>query len=236
MNRECPALNELLCRTLSGRDWQETLRIVAAALGALLLTSGAAAAHPHVWTTMTSEIVFVPDGSITGVRHAWTFDDMFSAFATMGMKAKKKGEFTREELQPLAQINVRSLKDFDYFTFPMVNGAKYKKDVFNEPVDYWLDYEPKAGVLTLHFTLPFKTPVHAKTMDVQVYDPSLFIYFEFAPKNAIHLVGAPPQCKATIVRAQEGHFPASLRDMFSTYEENAGMGADFAQKIAMKCP
>jgi ABC-type uncharacterized transport system substrate-binding protein len=209
---------------------------IAATLAALVLTGGAAAAHPHVWTTMTSEIVFAPDGSLTGVRHAWTFDDMFSAFATMGMTAKKKGEFTREELQPLAQINVRSLKDFDYFTFPLVNGAPYKKGVFNEPVDYWLDHEPKAGVLTLHFTLPFKTPVRAKAMDVEVYDPSLFIYFEFANKNAIRLVGAPAQCKARIDRLQQGHFPASLRDMFSSYEENAGMGADYAQKITMKCP
>jgi len=211
-----------------------TLRMTAT-LAALLLTVEAAAAHPHVWTTMQSEIVFAPDGSITGVRHAWTFDDMFSSFATMGIETKKKGEFTREELQPLAEINVRSLKDFDYFTFPMVNGAPYRKGVFNEPVDYWLDYEPKAGVLTLHFTLPFKTTVRAKAMDVQVYDPSLFIYFEFEQKNAIRLVGAPAQCKARIDRVQQGHFPSSLRDMFSSYEENAGMGADYAQKIAMKC-
>ena len=32
------------------------------------------------------------DGSVVGVRHAWTFDDMFSAFAIQGIEAKKKGE------------------------------------------------------------------------------------------------------------------------------------------------
>jgi ABC-type uncharacterized transport system substrate-binding protein len=37
-----------------------------------------ARAHPHVWVTMTSELLYAPDGSVTGVRHAWTFDDMFS--------------------------------------------------------------------------------------------------------------------------------------------------------------
>src|ERR1700736_508735 len=40
------------------------------------LGAGAAQAHPHVWITASSELVYAPDGSVTGVRHAWTFDDM----------------------------------------------------------------------------------------------------------------------------------------------------------------
>ena len=40
---------------------------------------------------------------MTGVRHAWTFDDMFSTFATQGLASKEKGKFTREELAPLAR-------------------------------------------------------------------------------------------------------------------------------------
>src|SRR4051812_30956153 len=46
--------------------------------------ASAAQAHPHVWVTMKSELVYAPDGKATGVRHAWTFDDMFSTFATQG--------------------------------------------------------------------------------------------------------------------------------------------------------
>src|SRR5215475_6221406 len=90
---------------------------IATALAALAGAATAASAHPHVWVTMKSELVFAPDGTVTGVRHAWTFDDMFSAFATQGIEAKKKGEFTREELAPLAEVNVTSLKEFDYFTY-----------------------------------------------------------------------------------------------------------------------
>src|ERR1700692_1553371 len=50
-------------------------------LGLLLLAGGiiggasVAQAHPHVWITATSELIYAPDGSVTGVRHAWTFDD-----------------------------------------------------------------------------------------------------------------------------------------------------------------
>ena len=66
---------------------------------------------------MTSELLYAPDGTLNGVRHAWTFDDMFSIFATQGLEAKKKGEFTREELAPLAKVNVESLKEYDFFTY-----------------------------------------------------------------------------------------------------------------------
>src|SRR4029453_2578123 len=99
---------------------------VAAALAALASAAAPASSHPHVWVTMKSELVFAPDGTITGVRHAWTFDAMFSAFATQGLEAKKKGEFTREELTPLAEVNVTSLKEYDFFTYAQATGKKSK--------------------------------------------------------------------------------------------------------------
>jgi len=91
--------------------------IAFATVASLLIAVAAASAHPHVWVTMTSEVVYAPDGTITGIRHAWTFDDMFSTFATQGLDSKQKGVFTREELQPLAEVNVTSLKEYDFFTF-----------------------------------------------------------------------------------------------------------------------
>ena len=65
---------------------------------ALVLGAGAAQAHPHVWITATSELIYAPDGSITGVRHAWTFDDMFSTYALQGIETKTRGVYSREEL------------------------------------------------------------------------------------------------------------------------------------------
>ena len=57
---------------------------------AMMLASGAASAHPHVWITATSELLYAEDGTITGVRHAWTFDDMFSAYAVQGLEARRR--------------------------------------------------------------------------------------------------------------------------------------------------
>jgi ABC-type uncharacterized transport system substrate-binding protein len=210
---------------------------VIAGLGCLFTATLRAEAHPHVWVTMTEELVYAPDGSVTGVRHAWTFDDMFSAYATQGLEQKTKGRFTREELEPLAKVNVESLQEYAYFTYAKVDG-KRRRDAFLDPIDYFLDYDPKETVLTLHFTLPFKTPVKAKALDVEIYDPEFFIDFGFAEKDPAQLVGAPARCAVAVEKPRDDFFSAAARlDKNSmTSEANAGMGASFANKISVTCP
>ena len=147
------------------------LRVLFGLLGlivALSVGSPSAEAHPHVWITARSEVVYAPDGSMTGVRHAWTFDDMFTTYALQGLATKTKGVYTREELAPLAQTNVESLKEFNFFTFAKADGKKAK---FTEPVDYFLEYKDSA--LTLHFVLPLKAPVTPKQLALEVFDPVL---------------------------------------------------------------
>jgi ABC-type uncharacterized transport system substrate-binding protein len=190
-----------------------------------------AQAHPHVWVTMKSEVVYAADGSATGLRHAWTFDDMFSTFATQGLASKEKGKFTREELAPLAEVNVSSLKDFDYFTQARANG---KKAELAAPVDYYLVFEN--GLLTLHFTLPFKAPVKAQTIDVDVYDGSYFVDFSFADKEPVRLVGAPEACKIAFARPGEAPAQGKGEAFFNNLAPGSNFGAQFANKIAVKCP
>ena len=212
------------------------IRILATALIGLLLAAGAASAHPHVWVTMKSAVVYGPDGSITGVRHAWTFDDMYSAFATQGLESKKKGEFTPEELKPLAKVNVESLKEYDFFTYAKANG----KDVtFIEPIDYSLEFNSKDTVLTLHFVLPLKTPVKAKTLNLEVFDPSYFVDFALAEKDAVSLEKAPAGCQLNLAKPQE-----MTKEMAQKLAEippdqqipNNSYGAAFSNKISVKCP
>jgi ABC-type uncharacterized transport system substrate-binding protein len=196
-----------------------------------------AQAHPHVWVTMNTDLLYAPDGSVTGLRQAWAFDDMFSAYSTMGIPAKTKGQFTREELQPLAQVNVESLKDYAYFTYAWIDG-KRQKDAFTDPIDYWLTYDDKANVLTLHFTLPFKEPVKAKVLKIEIYDPEFFIDFGFTEKNPVKLVGAPLQCALWTEKPPDVNFlsPQNLNRAFVPSEANIGMGMDFADKILVQCP
>ncbi|MGN6461469.1 MAG: DUF1007 family protein, partial [Pseudolabrys sp.] len=151
-----------------------------------------ALAHPHVWVTIRSQILYAPDGTVTGVRHAWTFDDMFSAFATQGLPQQTKGQFTREELASLAKVNVTSLREYGFFTYAKADGKAF---VFEEPKDYWLDY--KDAALTLNFVLPAKQPVKAKQLEIEVYDETFFVAFELAPKDSASLAAAPQGCAVT---------------------------------------
>src|SRR5512133_1408669 len=207
------------------------------ACAGLVITTAAAQAHPHIWVTVKSEVVYGPDGTVTGVRHAWTFDDMFSTFATQGIESKTKGEFTREELAPLAEVNVSSLKEYDFFTYAKANGKKVE---FEEPpAGYYLDFNPKDTVLTLHFTLPLKAPVKAKDLALEVYDREFFVDFSFAEKDPVKLVGAPAQCKLSVARPQEMN--AALSQQLSQIgpdqrDPSLTIGAEYANKILVKCP
>jgi ABC-type uncharacterized transport system substrate-binding protein len=203
----------------------------------LMMACSAASSHPHVWVTVKSELIYAPDGAVTGVRHAWTFDDMFSTFATQGIESKKKGEFTREELAPLADVNVNSLKEYDYFTYAKANGKQVE---FNDPAaGYYLDFNPKDTVLTLHFVLPVKTPVKAKDFTIEVFDREFFVDFSFAEKNPVKLVGAPAHCKLKLVNPEQMSADLSMRLSALAADQRdptLTIGSEFANKIVVQCP
>jgi ABC-type uncharacterized transport system substrate-binding protein len=208
--------------------------LVFVALAALFSPGGTAQAHPHVWVIMKTTVVFAPDGQAIGVRQAWTFDDMFSTFATQGLDSKQKGVFTRDELAPLAKVNIESLKEFDYFTYAKSNG---NKTAFNDPTDYYLEFSD--SMLTLHFMLPFKAPVKLRNLDLEVYDQAYFVDFQLAEKDAATLAGSPAGCRLTVGKPKEmsKELAQSLAQIGPGQQipENT-YGAQFANKIAVKCP
>jgi ABC-type uncharacterized transport system substrate-binding protein len=205
---------------------------------ALLLTFAgitAAVAHPHVWVAARSEVVFAPDGKILGLKNAWEFDEMYSAFAVQGLGKDGKPP-TREELAPLAKTNVESLAEFDYFTYAKQNGAKL---AFKAPEDAYLEANDKK-IVTLHFFLPLETPVAAKKpFSFQMYDPTYFIAFGLEKKDPVKLDNAPAGCSVSLVE------PAPLvasdnQKLSEAFFQNMSPGADFGMKLATRaivaCP
>jgi ABC-type uncharacterized transport system substrate-binding protein len=149
-----------------------------------------------------------------------------------GIESKTKGVYSHEELAPLAQTNVESLKEFAYFTFAKADGKKQK---FLDPVDYFLEY--KGGSLTLHFTLPLKTPVKSKELALEVFDPSFFVDFKLADKDPVKLVGAPAACQVSLQRPTDGTISAQkLGEQNFLNGDNSNFGAMFANKITVACP
>ena len=192
-----------------------------------------------MWATVRSEIVLGSNHQITGIRHHWTFDEFYTAMAVEGLDANKDGVYSKEELQPLAQVNVESLKDFDYFTFVHFEGEDDKLLKLRPPVDYSVDYDK--SVLTLHFTLPLETPVdtHGKPVEVDVYDPSFFVAFGFATEKPVVLAGSETKgCSAKVETPDPetaADTKALTKSFFSQLGPNSNFGSQFAQTVTVKC-
>ena len=207
--------------------------LAALAAFALFAAVPAVQAHPHVWVVARGEIVYGPDGAMQAIRYAWTFDEAFSAFAVQGLDKDNDGKLSREELQPLAEVNVTSLKDFDYFTVGK-NGEKQIE--FGPPLDYWLVADEKK-LLTLHFTLPVKIASKGAA-SLDIFDPTYFVGFEFAEGEAMKLAGAPKGCtleakKPEPAATSTGRLSESF---FNSLTAASKYGSQFANRVDVRCP
>jgi len=208
-----------------------TLCCLAVALLAGLGFARPAAAHPHVAVVVRAELVFAADGKITSVRHRWTFDEAYSAYAVQGLDTNRDGIFSREELADLAKVNAESLSEFDFFTVVKTDG---KRQEFASPRDYWLEHD--AGRLTLNFTLPLREAAAVRrTLILDVADPTFFVDFSYVDGNdAVMLTGAPKGCATQVTRPRK---PDMAQGKLSEdYFANANMGLQFASKVIVACP
>jgi ABC-type uncharacterized transport system substrate-binding protein len=176
-------------------------------------------AHPHILIEARSELLFDGAGRVIGVTNIWDFDEAFSAYAIQGYDSKGDGRPSRADLQPFAEINLRSLSAYDYFTRMKLDGRPI---AFGEPKDYYDVFENEK--LTLHFTLPLAQPLDAqgKSLELDVYDPEYFAAISFHDKDPVMLANAKPGCVTAVHRpqslepaiaAQLARIPADQREL-----------------------
>ncbi len=201
-----------------------------AAAAFLAGSAGFALAHPHVLVTGKSELVFGKEGAISAVRHSWTFDEMFSEYATQGLDTNKDGVLSREELAELAKVNVESLKEFEFFTVGKSGPGKLE---FAEPVDYWLEHKDK--VLTLHFTLPVKAGSQKGGVLMDVFDPTYFVAFSLAEENPVKLVDAPANCSFEVKRPAPAAGQQLSESFFNSLNAASEFGSQFANRVIVTC-
>ena len=213
------------------RRWGKT--VAAAVLGCGAYVTGAAA-HPHVWVTYETTVLY-DKGTIAGFEHIWTFDDMYTAMAVQGLDKNGDGKYDRDELDELAKINMEGLKDFDYFTFAKLGGTDLK---LGPPSDAWLEHTN--GILRLHFRLPLASPVlaDAEGFNFSIYDPSFFIAFEPEKAGAVKLASAPAGCSATF--AEPGADKAAedakkLGDAMAQQLGSQGLGYGMTKTVSVTC-
>jgi len=178
------------------------LGAVVLAAGLLAALTGSAAAHPHVWITIETTVLH-DKGTFIGLQHKWTFDEFYTAMAIEGLDTNKDGIYDREELTELAKVNIEGLKEFAYFTYPVLAGQEVK---IQDARDYWLEHNGSA--LSLHFTVPFAQPVpeKAKGLAYVVQDPAFYIAFLPAKIDPVKFAeGAPKSCKVHFGNPKTGN-------------------------------
>jgi Protein of unknown function (DUF1007) len=139
-------------RTIDAASAASPPGIVVAAIAAIVgFFPPTALAHPHVLVTARTDILLNGQGQLTSITNIWEFDEAYSAFVIQGYDSNGDGILSRQELQPLAEVNVKSLADYGYFTRVGLAGAKV---TFGHPSDYFDIF--KEEKLTLQFTLPLE--------------------------------------------------------------------------------
>jgi ABC-type uncharacterized transport system substrate-binding protein len=103
---------------------------------AILFGAGTAHAHPHVWVT-TETTVLYENGTIIGLRQKWSFDDFYTSMAVQGLDTNNDGKYDRSELAELAKVNMEGLKEFNYFTTARLATEQLK---FEGPKDFYLEH------------------------------------------------------------------------------------------------
>jgi len=210
---------------------------VTTALG--LLFASEAQAHPHVWISMRSYVVFNDKAEVSGIAVEWTFDDGYAQMALDGLDTNGDGVYSQSELQPLTQENLKSLKDYNYFVVPRING---KVVTIGEPVDYGQIYSN--GKLELHFTVPLTTPVnpHKAEFQYKVYDPEFFIALDYVEQDPVGIIGSMPQgCRLKVKPVVSDQQLDQTRQMLSTKgtdwkpPDDEDFGGMFAQPALIIC-
>ena len=213
--------------------WLLRFLVVAALRG----FSAPALAHPHVWITSRAEIVFTPEGKVSGVRHLWTFDPAISAFFTQGLDKNNDGKLTPDELADLAKENVEGLSQFEYYTVLKASGVKQP---FEPPRDPAMSFEN--GQATLSFVLPVKTPASAgKALALEVYDPTYFVAFSMAEgDDAVTLASAPKGCARTVSRPKPVNAAQPAEKLSESFFEaltaSSNYGSNFSNRVIVACP
>ena len=204
---------------------------IAAFLCLCIVAPTGASAHPHVWVTARTEVVFDAHEAITGFRQQWTFDEGYSRFAVEGIDANHDGAYDREELKELAEINISSLKEFDYFTFPRLAGQLLQR---LPPKDYWLEYHDSK--LTLFFTLPLAQPLpiaKIKGFTLGIYDATYYVDFGFAKDRPITLAGAPGRC---VPNVKPPAAQTSGQSLLNSAQPTSDPAAQYASVVTIQCP
>lgn len=126
--------------------------------------------HPHVFIENTVQVVFDEKG-ITGIRLAWTLDEMFSNVIITDCDADQNGTLNQREKQNVRKTYFNNLKEYKYFSRIAVDGSP-------RPTEAVSDFQVtvKNGRIVYTFFVPCRIPASKAEQKVVigVYDDTYY--------------------------------------------------------------
>ena len=183
---------------------------------------------------MRSALLFNDVGQVTGLRVHWVFDEFYTVFALDGLETDDEGRPTAESLRALADLNVTSLADYDYFTKLTVDGAPADFETVSEYESFvWEDR------LVLVFTVPLAEPVNPQNgrLAYAVFDPTYYIEILHVEEEPVLLEGSVPEgCAPELIKPNPDIETVSLAaSLDKTESAGDGLGAFFAERVVLNC-
>ncbi len=209
-------------------------RFLVAALTALLIAMPGepATSHPHAWIDLRSGLLFDEDGRITAIEQEWFFDYFYSGLIAEELAMEDRP--LQEVLDELAEINLTSLADYDYFTQMIADGDTV---AIGEILEY--ETEMRDERLWLRFVVELAEPVdpNAQIVSYSIYDPSYYIEMVHLEGDPVMLRGGETGTCIALTEAADPTFEAvalaSALDRTQTGPSD--LGSMFAEWVHVTC-
>jgi ABC-type uncharacterized transport system substrate-binding protein len=165
-------------------------------LGILFLVATTAYAHPHVFITNRSFIVF-EGATLVRMNLEWTFDELFSSTIITDFDANKNGRFEAGEVSELKIGAFDNLARFHYFTSIVLDGKPQTLHAIE-------DFKPSisGGKLIYRFSIPIGVVVkqgETRNLGITLYDDSYYSAFaKMGAENVILSKAEGVECRVSI--------------------------------------
>jgi ABC-type uncharacterized transport system substrate-binding protein len=210
--------------------------IAASAVALVLLATGPASVHPHVFAEARLDVMLAPDhASVASLRHLWRFDDLFSSTVLMEFDKNTDLKLDDTELQDVSKTVFDSIGEYGYFQLVTVDGKDVK---MKPPADLIASYE-NDQLIILFESEPEKPLKLAGKIDFGVYDPTFYTAIDFTEDDHMAVKDLPASCTRTVIRPDPDDAIAqnkgTLTDAFFNDPTGTDLSKIFATRLELNC-
>ncbi|WP_420563027.1 DUF1007 family protein [Thalassobaculum sp.] len=213
------------------RIWRTFLIGLGLTLG-LALGAREAAAHPHVWIDLRTNVVMDDQGRVSAIAQEWLFDPIYSAYVLGGMDPQS--DKARKALDDLLAESMANLREYDYFMRVRADGERLSLDDARDA-----SAEMRGDRMLYRFTVPVADPKDPRghDLDVAVFDPTYYIEMLHLEGDVIAFQGGKTAgCGARIIEpAPDMDAIALAQSLDRDAAADDTLGAQFAETVIITC-